>query len=187
MLFAQHALHQTLQRPDAVLEALEALPEAITDHRAARVPAAARKAARAWAQAKETLLPRLPSTEQERFQSAMEGLHAPDAHAAAMSALDASDILLALVPEGRARELRRADQDGMRAWIRVEEGKWDRVPDLNRSFAWLLAHDDGRHTKAVIEVQAALNAFNADRTTKNRTPALHEVQRLLDLVDVLER
>jgi hypothetical protein len=117
----------------------------------------------------------------------MGGIHAADARAAAESALDASDVLLQLVPEGRSRELRRADQDGMRAWIRIDAGRWESLPDLDRSFAWLMAHDEGRHTKAIREAEAALRSFAAARDSKSRSSALHEVQRLLDLVDELER
>lgn len=187
MFLIPPAIQQPAQPLNALLESLEALPEAITDHRAARIPAAARKAGAEWERSKAILLPQLSTADQTRVQTAMNGIHAADSHAAALSALDASDALLSLVPEGRARELRRADQDGMRAWIRAEEGQWDRVPGLNNSFAWLIAHDEGRHAKAVAEVQTALNAFTAARSTKVRAQALREAQRLLDLVDVLER
>ncbi len=187
MFLVPPALQQPAQPLNALLESLEALPEAITDHRAARVPAAARKAAAEWERTKAILLPQLSTADQTRVQTAINGIHAADSRAAALSALDASDALLSLVPEGRARELRRADQDGMRAWIRVEEGQWDRVPDLNNSFAWLIAHDEGRHAKAVGEVEAALKSFTAARSARTRAQALHDAQRLLDLVDILER
>lgn len=187
MFFVPPALHQSTQPLHALLEALEALPEAITDHRAARVPAAARKAGAEWERGKATLLPKLAPADQARVRTAMDGIHGSDSRAAALSALDASDALLSLVPEGRARELRRADQDGMRAWMLAEAGRWDAVPDLNASFAWLLAHDEGRHTPAVREVQTALKAFTAARSAKDRAHALREAQRLLDLVDILER
>lgn len=187
MFFIPPAIQQPAPSLNALLEALEALPEAITDHRASRVPAASRTASAEWERGRATLLSRLAQADQARVQTAMEGIHGADSRQAALSALDASDTLLQLVPEGRARELRRADQDGMRAWILAETDQWTKIPDLDRSFAWLVAHDEGRHAKAIAEVQSELKAFDAARAARHRPATLHSAQRLLDLVDILER
>lgn len=181
------AIQQPASHLDAMMEALEALPEAITDRKLSRVPAAARKASLEWSRSGASLLSQLPASDQPRLQRAMEGIHAKDPRAAARAALDASDLLLQLVPAGRPRELRRADQDGMRAWIGADAGAWDAVPDLNPSFAWLLAHDGGRHPKALPAVKAELRAFTEARAAKAQDPARRAAQRLLDLVDELER
>lgn len=171
----------------ALLEALETLPEAITDRRPGRVARDAALAARLWARSRAALAPHLAPADQAALERAMAGLHDKEPRAAALAALDAQDRLLTLVPAGRDHELRRADQDGMRAWIQVDRGHWDGVPDLDTSFAWLLAHDEGRHAKAVIAVEQELAAFDAARTSPAAAPALRAAQRLLDLVDVLER
>ena len=187
MPFLLPAIHQPAPHLDALLESLEALPEAITDRQPSRVPAAARKARLAWARGRATLLPQLSAADQARLQTAMDSIQASDPRAAALSALDASDLLLQLVPQGRARELRRADQDGMRAWIGADAGRWDGVPDLDPSFAWLLAHDEGRHAKTLPAVEAELRAFAEARRARSQDPARRAAQRLLDLVDALER
>ncbi|MBS1766812.1 MAG: hypothetical protein JST05_05335 [Acidobacteria bacterium] len=187
MLFMPPAIQQPARHLDAIMEALEALPEAITDRRPSRIPGAARKASLEWSRNGSSLLSQLPSADQPRLQRAMEGIHTKDPRSAALSALDASDLLLQLVPEGRPRELRRADQDGMRAWIGVDAGRWDAIPDLDQSFAWLLAHDEGRHPKALPAVKLELRAFAEGCRSHSQDPARRAAQRLLDLVDALER
>jgi hypothetical protein len=170
-----------------ILEALENLPEALTDRRPGRVARDAAAAARVWAHTEAALTPHVAPGDQPALAKALAGLHAKDPKDAALAALDAQDLLLKLVPAGRDHELRRADQDGMRAWINVDLGRWDGVPDLDTSFAWLLAHDGGRHAKAVTAVEQELAAFDAARTSRATAPALRAAQRLLDLVDVLEK
>ena len=170
-----------------ILEALENLPEAITDRRPGRVAHGAARATHVWYRTKGALMPHVAPGDQPALARAMAGLHARDPKEAALAALDAQDLLLKLVPAGRDHELRRADQDGMRAWIQVDLGHWDAVPDLDAAFAWLRAHDEGRHTRAVADVTRELAAFDAARRARQGAPALRAAQRLLDLVDVLEK
>ena len=171
----------------AILEALENLPEALTDRRPGRIPHDAAAATRVWAHTEAALTPHVAPGDQPALAKALAGLHAKDPKDAALAALDAQDLLLKLVPAGRDHELRRADQDGMRAWINVDLGRWDAVPDLDAAFAWLRTHDEGRHTRAVAEVARELTAFDAARKARQSAPALRAAQRLLDLVDVLEK
>ena len=170
-----------------ILEALENLPEAITDRRPGRVAHDAAMATHVWDRTKGALTPHVAPSDQPALAKAMAGLHAQDPKDAALAALDAQDLLLKLVPAGRDHELRRADQDGMRAWINVDLGHWDAVPDLDIAFAWLSAHDEGRHTRAVADVTRELAVFDAARKARQSVPALRAAQRLLDLVDVLEK
>ena len=170
-----------------ILEALENLPEAITDRRPGRVAHDAAGAARVWSRTKDALMPHVAPGDQPALAQAMAGLRAKDPHTAALAALDAQDLLLKLMPAGRDHELRRADQDGMRAWINVDLGRWEAVPDLDAAFAWLMAHDGGRHTRAVAAVTQELVAFDTARKARATAPALRAAQRLLDLVDVLEK
>ena len=170
-----------------ILEALENLPEAITDRRPGRVAHDAAGAARVWSRTKGALMAHVAPGDQPALARAMAGLQAKEPHTAALAALDAQDLLLKLVPAGRDHELRRADQDGMRAWIQVDLGHWDAVPDLDAAFAWLRTHDEGRHTRAIAEVAQELAAFDAARKARQGAPALRAAQRLLDLVDVLEK
>lgn len=171
----------------AMLEALENLPEAITDRRPGRVPRDAAAAARVWSRTGSALMPHMAAGDQPALAKAMAGLQARDPKAAALAALDAQDLLLKLVPPGRDHELRRADQDGMRAWIQADAGHWDAVPDLDAAFAWLRAHDGGRHSRAVAAVTRELAAFDTARKARATASALRAAQRLLDLVDVLEK
>ncbi|MDE3033914.1 MAG: hypothetical protein KGI56_09640 [Acidobacteriota bacterium] len=191
MLFLPPAQIQAAPVParplHGILEALENLPEAITDRRPGRVAHDAAGAARVWSRTKDALMPHVAPGDQPALAKAMAGLRAKDPHTAALAALDAQDLLLKLVPAGRDHELRRADQDGMRAWIQVDLGHWDAVPDLEAAFAWLRTHDEGRHTRAVADVTRELAAFDAARKARQGAPALRAAQRLLDLVDVLER
>ena len=170
-----------------VLEALENLPEALTDRRPGRVPRDADAAARVWSRTEGALKPHVAAGDRPALARAMAGLQARDPREAGLAALDAQDLLLKLVPPGRDHELRRADQDGMRAWIQVDAGRWDAVPDLDAAFAWLRAHDGGRHPRAVAAVTQELAAFDAARQARAAAPALRAAQRLLDLVDVLEK
>ena len=191
MLFLPPAQVQSAPVParplHEILEALENLPEAITDRRLGRVAHDAAGAARVWSRTKGALMAHVAPGDQPALARAIAGLQAKDPHAAALAALDAQDLLLKLVPPGRDHELRRADQDGMRAWIQVDLGRWDAVPDLDAAFAWLRTHDEGRHTRAIAEVAQELAAFDAARKTRQGAPALRAAQRLLDLVDVLEK
>ena len=191
MLFLPPAQVQSAPVParplHEILEALENLPEAITDRRLGHVAHDAAGAARVWSRTKGALMPHVAPGDQPALARAIAGLQAKDPHAAALAALDAQDLLLKLVPPGRDHELRRADQDGMRAWIQVDLGRWDAVPDLDAAFAWLRTHDEGRHTRAIAEVAQELAAFDAARKAHQGTPALRAAQRLLDLVDVLEK
>lgn len=191
MLFlppAQVQLAPVPARPlHEILEALENLPEAITDRRPGRIPHDAAAAARVWARTGGALKPHVAPGDQPALARAMAGLHARDPKEAALAALDAQDLLLKLVPAGRDHELRRADQDGMRAWIQVDLGHWGAVPDLDAAFAWLRTHDEGRHTRAIADVTRELAAFDAARKARHGAPTLRAAQRLLDLVDVLEK
>ena len=191
MLFLPPAQVQTAPAPPrplhTVLEALESLPEAITDRRPGRVAHEAAAAARVWTRTQGALKPHLAAGDQASLDQALAGIHDKDPKAAALAALDAQDLLLKLVPAGRGHELRRADQDGMRAWINVDLGRWDAVPDLDAAFAWLLDHDGGRHAKAAAAVKQELAVFDGARKARQAAPALRAAQRLLDLVDVLEK
>lgn len=170
-----------------MLEALEGLPEALTDRQPGRVCHKAALASRTWSRVEGALMPRVATGDRATLSQALAGLQAEDPRTAALAALDAQDLLLKLMPAGRNQALRRADQDGMRAWIQVEEGHWEALPDLGASFAWLLAHDGGRHTRAIASVNRELTAFSAARKARATAPALRAAQRLLDLVDVLEK
>lgn len=170
-----------------LLEALESLPEAITDRRPGRVAHAAATATRVWIRTQGALKPHLAASDQTALDQALAAIHHKDPRAAALAALDAQDMLLKLVPAGRDHELRRADQDGMRAWINVDLGRWDAVPNLDVAFAWLLEHDGGRHAGAVADVRRELATIDGSRKARQGAPALRAAQRLLGLVDVLEK
>lgn len=191
MLFLPPAQIQAAPVPPrplhAILEALESLPESITDRRPGRVAHEAAAATRVWSRTQGSLKPHVAASDQAPLDQALAGIHDKDPRTAALAALDAQDLLLKLIPAGRDHELRRADQDGMRAWINVDLGRWDTVPDLDAAFGWLLEHDGGRHTKAVAAVKQELAAFDAARKARHSAPALQAAQRLLDLVDVLEK
>lgn len=172
---------------DRFAEALEAIPEALTDRRPDRVPAAKAQALALWDREQASLLAVLPEADRADFQAAMAMLRPRSGEAAGLAALEAMALLEHRLPEGRPRWLATADREGMRAWISVDLGRWEALPDLDAAFAWLLAHDGGRHAKAVAAAKRELAAFDAAGKARQGAPALRAAQRLLDLVDVLER
>ncbi len=190
LCFAPPAFVQTPPAPrntlDALAEALEGAPEALTDRRPARVLAEAAKALAHWDRQRAGILAALPPADRAAFTGALDRLRAARGDEAGLAALDALALLERRLPEGRPRWLAAADRLGMRAWILLGEGRTE-VPDLAEAFQPLLAHDGGGHPAAVARTRAELARFDAARARKDLPAAQSAAGVLLDLVDAFER
>jgi hypothetical protein len=171
---------------DALAEALEAAPEALTDRRPARVHAATRKVLALWDRHREAILAALPGADRGPFGKAMDILRPAQGDAAGLDALDAMAILEHRLPEGRLRWLAAADRQAMRAWILLGEGGME-VPDLTTAFRPLVDQDGGGHPVAVGKTRSELARFQAARSREDRPAAQQSAGVLLDLVDAFEQ
>jgi hypothetical protein len=171
---------------DRFAEILEAIPEALTDRRPARVLSAKAKALALWEREHAKLLMTLPEADRAAFESAMAMLRPRSGEAAGLAALEAMALLEHRLPDGRPRWLATADRAGMRAWILLGQ-RSSSLPDLEAAFQPLVAHDGGRHPQAVTRTRAELARFR--KAIANGTPqeAQKAVGVLLDLVDAFEK
>lgn len=171
---------------DRFAEALEAIPEALTDRRPARVPSAKAAALALWDREHAKLLMALPEADRAAFESAMAMLRPRSGEPAGLAALEAMALLEHRLPDGRPRWLATADREGMRAWILLGQ-RSSSLPDLEAAFQPLVAHDGGRHPQAVTRTRAELARFR--KAIANGTPqeAQKAVGVLLDLVDAFEK
>lgn len=171
---------------DALVEALEAAPEALTDRRPARVHAATRNALILWDRHREAVLAALPEADRGPFGQAMDALRPAQGDAAGLAALEAMAILEHRLAEGRPRWLAVADREGMRAWILLGQKRTE-LPDLAAAFGPLVDQDGGAHPAAVTRTRTELARFQAALEQRDFPSAQRAAGVLLDLVDVFEK
>ncbi len=171
---------------DALAEALEGAPEALTDRRPARAQAEAAKAVALWDRNRGAVLAALTTADREPFTKAMEILRSARGDEAGLCALTAMERLEHRLPEGRPRWLAAADRLGMQTWILLGEGKTE-LPDLVAAFKPLVDQDGGGHPSAVAKTHAELARYQAALSRRGLPAAQKAVGVLLDLVDAFEK
>ena len=169
-----------------LLEALEAIPESLTDRKAAQVPKAKADALKVWDLQRASLEPALKPFERKEVIAAFDRMKTSEGVLAAEAALDASEGLAKLEKPGRAARLGAVDRFCQRAWLRVEMGRWSDLPDLPAAFQPFLDHDGSTHPKAVKATRLNLDIWSKAMATRDKAQAQVAAERLLECVDRFE-
>lgn len=172
---------------EALLETLEGVPEALIDNKAARIPALIMRVKTQWERSKAQIAASIPGLDAESITKNIANMGTQKPHEQAESALELSAVLSRHVPASRSMQLLDADRTGMLAWCRVDAGRWTEIPSVADAFKPLLDGDQGKHSKAVSEIQVELGRFQEEQAQKSTAKAKHTLQKLLDLIDVLEK
>ncbi len=169
-----------------VMEALEAIPESLSDRKPAQGPKAKDEALKVWNLHRATLEGALKPVERDEVIAALGRMKASAGVQSAEAALDASEVLAKLAAPGRSARLGRVDRHCQRAWLRVEEERWSDLPDLSAAFEPFLDSDGKTHPKTVGETRRLLASWAKALTGRDKVRAQQAVEHLLECVDGFE-
>lgn len=174
---------KTLHR---VLEALEGIPEALTDHKPARLPKAKGEAFKLWIRHRASLEKSVGPDACKDISAIFERLRDATGTQAAELALDISERLAKTEKPGRSAQLGAVDRACQRAWVRVDAGRWSEIPDLAAAFKPFVDRDEATHPKTVKTSRENLNLWTQATASKDKVKAQRAAEALLECVDGFE-
>jgi hypothetical protein len=169
-----------------VLEALEGIPEALTDHKPARLPKAKAEGINLWIRHRASLEKSVGADACKDISAIFERLRDAKGAQAAELALDISERLAKSEKRGRSAQLGAVDRACQRAWVRVDSERWSEIPDLVAAFAPFVDSDHGTHPKAVQSSLQNLKLWAQATATKDKVKAQRAAEALLECVDGFE-
>jgi hypothetical protein len=172
---------------EGLLETLEGIPEAFIDGKSSRIASIIIKARTQWDHSEAKIVSNNPGLDVAFVKKQFSAMNSPKPREQAEAALSLSQKLILNVPTSRAMQMLNADQTGMLAWCRVDGGRWAEIPNVSDAFKPLVDGDLGKHPKAIKEIQASLAQLQIEQAQKATLKAKRILQKLLDLIDVLEK
>lgn len=170
-----------------LMETLEGIPEAFIDGKPSSIPSIVLKARSQWDHSEAKIVSINPRLDVAFVKNQFSAMNTSNPREKAEAALSLSQKLILYVPTSRAMQMLAADQAGMLAWCRVDAGRWAEIPNVSDAFKPLMDGDLGKHPKAIKEIQASLLQLQIEQAQKATTRAKRILQKLLDLIDVLEK
>ena len=174
---------KTLHR---VLEALEGIPEALTDHKPARLPKAKGEAIKVWTRHRASLEKNVGPDTCKDISAIFGRLRDATGTQAAELALDISERLATAEKPGRPAQLGALDRACQRAWVRADAGRWAEIPDLPAAFRPFIDQDEATHPKTVQTSRENLKLWVQATARKDRGGAQRAAEALLECVDGFE-
>lgn len=169
-----------------LLEALEGIPEALTDHKPAGLPKAKAEAIKLWNRHRLSLRKGMEPETYKDIAANFEHLKEATGTQAAELALDISERLAKPERPGRSAQLGAVDRACQRAWIRIDSGRWSEIPDLAVAFTPFVDSDVETHPKAVKSSLENLKLWAKSTAAKDKASAQRAVEALLECVDGFE-